>query len=93
MIFLQTFVSSLITKSFRKCISIQNDQSFCSQETEIGKVVNGLKKSSDEKISSVARNVIQKWKDVVAEEEDDDDDDDEDVEEVEEDPTGLKYNK
>jgi hypothetical protein len=42
-------------------------------------VVNGLKKSADDRVSSVARNIIQKWKEVVAQEEEEN----EDVEEEE----------
>jgi hypothetical protein len=57
-------------------------------------VVNGLKKSADDRVSSVARNVIQKWKEVVAqeEEENEDDDDDQDEELVEdvEDHAGME---
>ncbi len=56
--------------------------------------MNGLKKSADDRVSSVARNVIQKWKEVVAqeEEENEDDDDDQDEELVEdvEDHAGME---
>ena len=60
------------------------------QETEIGKVVNGLKKSADDRVSSVARNIIQKWKEVVAQEEEENEDDDEEEEEVVEDVEGME---
>ncbi len=44
--------------------------------------MNGLKKSADERVSSVARNVIQKWKEVVAQEEEENEDDDDEEEEL-----------
>ncbi len=54
--------------------------------------MNGLKKSADERVSSVARNIIQKWKEVVAqeEEENEDDDEEEEEEEVVEDLAGME---
>ncbi len=53
--------------------------------------MNGLKKSADERVSSVARNIIQKWKEVVAqEEEENEDDEDQEEEEVVEDVKGME---
>jgi TFIIS helical bundle-like domain len=60
-----------LQKSFRLaivCLSFKSsfkNAGHCLQETNVGKVVNSLRKNDDEDISSKAKAIVQKWRDVV----------------------------